>query len=241
MKKWLARTAVCASVAIAIGCGGGGGEVTRDFFLRFTNNVVDLPGGVDVFMDQEPFALGLGYGASTPTYQNLTTEKDLHFFDLYRAGTQNLVDAWAEIPRADQSHHLVAIGAASPGPQQPAARILAVTVNRIRPTGTNARLLVVNAFVREPGKATPKVDLLRSGKIEPEIAELEFAKAGEFLLAAGTYDFEVRIAGLQSGTLFTKTGVTIEAGKIYFVLIRGLEGAAGVFAPDIQFIEEPPL
>jgi hypothetical protein len=241
MKNWLARTAVCASVAVAIGCGGGGGEVTRDFFLRFTNNVVDLPGGVDVLLDQEPYAMGLGYGGSTPGYQNLTTEKNLYFFDLYRAGTQNLVDSWAEIPRADESHHLVAIGAADAGPEQPLARILAVKVNRIRPTGNNARLLVVNGFVRQPGRQTPKIDLIRSGKIQPEIEDLEFAKAAEFLLAAGTYDFEVRIAGLQSGTLFTKTGVTIEGGKIYFVVIRGLEGAGGVFAPDLQFIEEPPL
>lgn len=241
MKHGLIRLAAAGVCLAAIGCGGGGGVISTDFFVRFTNNVVDLPGGVDVFVNQEPYAVSLGYGGSTPDYDNLTTEEEIYIFDLFRAGTQNIIDSWAEIPRERQSHHLVAIGAADAGSQQPLARIVAITVNRNRPSGTNARLIVVHGFVREPGRQSPKIDLLRSGKISPEVSDLAFADTQTFLLAAGTYDFEVRIAGLMSGTLFTKPGVAVEGGKVYLVVIRGVEGGSGVFAPDIQFIEEPLL
>lgn len=241
MKHGFTRLAAAGVCLAAFGCGGGGGEVTGDFFLRFTNNVVDLPGGVDLNLDQEPYAVNLGYGGSTPTYDNLTTREDLHFLDLYRAGTRNIVDSLVEVPRLDQSHHIVAIGAADAGAQQPLARMVVVNVNRNRPSSNNARLVVLNGFVRIPGRQSPNVDLLRSGRIAPEIADLAFGDFKEFLLAAGTYDFEVRIAGLMSGTLFTKNGVTVEGGKVYLVVIRGLEGETGVFAPDLQFIEEPLL
>lgn len=241
MKHGFTRLAAAGICLAAVGCGGGGGEISTDFFVRFTNNVVDLSGGVDVYLNQEPYAVSLGYGGSTPDYDNLTTETELYFFDLFRAGTQNIVDSWVEIPRAGQSHHLVAVGAADAGPQQPVARIVAITVNRNRPSGTNARLVVVHGFVREPGRQSPNIDLLRSGKISPEVSDLAFADTQTFLLPAGTYDFEVRIAGLMSGTLFTKAGVPIEGGKVYLVVVRGVEGGSGVFAPDIQFIEEPLL
>lgn len=241
MKHWFTRLVAASVCLVAIGCGGGGGEISTDFFVRFTNNIVDLPGGVDVVLNQEPYAVNLGYGGSTPDYDNLTTEEELYIFDLFRAGTQNIIDSWVEIPRLRESHHLVSIGAADAGPQQPLARIVPVLINRNRPGGANARLIVLNGFVRQPGRQSPNVDLLRSGKIAPEISDLEFAGFKSFLLAAGTYDFEVRIAGLMSGTLFTKTGVTVEGGKVYLVVIRGVEGGSGVFAPDIQFIEEPLL
>ena len=238
MKHGFARLAAAGICLAAIGCGGG--KISTDFFVRFTNNVVDLPGGVDLNLNQEPYAVSVGYGGSTPDYDNLTTGQELYFFDLFRAGTQNIVDSLAEIPRQKQSHHIVAIGAANAGAQQPLARMVPVNVNRNRPGGNNARLIVLHGFVRT-GRQSPNVDVLRSGKIAPEISDLPFADFKEFLLAGGTYNFEVRIAGLMSGTLFTKTGVTVEGGKVYLVVIRGIEGGSGVFAPDLQFIEEPLL
>lgn len=220
------------------GCAGGGLGVFP-FFYRLTNGIVDVA-AVDLQVDKQVAATNVAFGDSTAYVETDTSPPTLIFFDLLEAGTSNFIDSIVFTKQRDISVHLFGVGMDNPGPLQPQGRLVPVNVNRRTPQGNNARLVVVHGFVRAAGTQTPNIDFFRSGQIGALISDLEFGNAETITLAEGTYDFEVRIAGLMSGTLMTTPSpVTIEARKVYIVMLRGLEGGAGALAPQIYIFEEP--
>jgi hypothetical protein len=112
-------------------------------------------------------------------------------------------------------------------------------IQRTAPPGSSARINWVHGFVRAAGTQTPNVDIVRSGQIAPIVTDLEFGGTNTIILAAGTYDFTIRVAGTQQGGLFTVSSVVIQAGKIYSIVLKGVEGQGGALAPGLEIIEEP--
>ncbi len=230
-------------LAVLVGCGGA--LQFEAFFYRFTNVIPDLV-AVDFIVEEEGGESilrgdGIVFSDSTEYFEadvDTTEVEDLIQFDLYEAGTSNQIDTIIVQKLEDVSHHVFAFGMATPGGFQPAARLVAFEVTRTTPTGSNARLIVVHGYIRKPASQTPPIDFVRSGKIDPEIEDLDFAESSVFLLAAGTYDLTVRIAGFEQSLLIEKLGVTFEAGKIYIVLLLGVEDDVTT-PPDIFIIEEP--
>ncbi len=220
---------------LAAGCGGGVRQAK--IFHRFTNIVPDVA-TADFYVNDDLSGVGIGYVAST-SYTELEDDENYTFYDGFEGGTQNVLDSIAVQKENKVSTHIFACGFQSPGSQQPGVRLVPVTVTRTTPSGSNARLIWVHAYARALGTQTPKVDIYRTGKIAPEIEDIGFGEHRVGFLAAGTYTIEVRIAGAIQGNLFSRTGVVLEAGKIYIVLLKGVEGEAGVLEPDIILIEEP--
>lgn len=236
MTKGILLTAAAVSIFAILGCGGAGRRDTR-FFYRLTNAVTDVS-GVDFRVDKNVTNSNVQFGDST-TFVEVNDTEPLIFFDILEAGTNNDIDSIVVEKQSLQSVHLFGLGVFNPGSLQPQARLVPVIVNRDQPQGNNARIVLVHGYVRAAGTQTPNIDFVRSGRISPVVEDLAFGASSTFNLAAGTYDFEVRIADLMTGVLFTRTGVTIQAGKIYVFLLQGLEGAGGNLTPAINIFEEP--
>jgi hypothetical protein len=225
-----------ALLASLYGCSGGG-QTLANYFYRFTNSIPDLA-GVDWFLDDNLETSNQAYLQSS-SYVEVVNEETLAFFDAFEAGTQNVIDAVVIQKEDEMSSHLFTLGLRTPGSQQPAARILHARITRTTPPGSNARIIFVHGYARAAGVQTPAVDIYRTGRISAELENLGFGDAQEGQLAAGSYDFTVRIAGTQQGSLIVRNGLVLEAGKIYILLLKGIEGQGGLLTPDILQIEEP--
>lgn len=236
------RLGTTFALAIALfvlpGCGGGG-RTLKPWFYRFTNAIPNLS-ALDLYRDEVLVDAGRVYLSST-AYTEMNIEEPSFFFDMNEASTSNVVDSIV-IDRVDnQSIHIIAIGTNAPGGgnPQPVARMVPIVITRTTPSG-NARVIVVHGFQKGIGVQTPNVDIVRTGQIAPIIEDLEFGRSAVRTLTPGTYDFTIRQAGLLKGNIFTKTGVVLEAGKIYLFLLKGVEGSLSPFNPDITIVEEPP-
>lgn len=236
--KLLLAAITFATIAIGLGaCGGGGAAGSIKFSHRFTNVIADL-GGLDFYVDDVLKAPNLAFGGSS-AYEKITDSARTEFIDVNDAGTSNVLDS-IEVDRVnDQSINVFALGLATPGSQQPGLRLLPVTVNRIAPSGNNARVIVVHGFIRDVGFPTPNIDLHRTPDII-EVSDLPFGESGSFLVSAGTYDFTVRITGIEDSVLIFKPGVVIQGNKVYVMILQGIENGGGAIIPDIQLIEQPP-
>ncbi len=219
------------------GCGGGGSSL-KPWFYRFTNAVPNVS-GLDLYRDKVIVDSNRGY-LSSSDYVEMTEDEPSFFFDIFEALTSNVIDSIVVDRVDEQSIHIIAIGTNAPGPgnPQPVARMVPFIITRSTPSG-NARVIFVHGFQKAAGQQTPNVDIVRSGQIAPIIEDLEFGRNAVRSLTPGTYDFTIRQAGLLKGEIFSKTGVVLEAGKIYLFLLKGVEGSLAPFDPDIQIIEEP--
>ncbi len=235
------------AVGLLLGTACQGGLRVEDFFYRFTNLIPDLA-GVDFFIDEggvkgeQLISPNLAYLSSSDFFRadvDTRQSEDLIFFIAREAGTTNKVDAIVVQKRQDQDHHVFAIGLFNPGSLQPPARLVSFQVARRTPSGSNARVYVFHAFAREAGTQTPKIDFWDASRPTPLIEDLDFGEQEVLTMAAGTYDFEVKIADLRKGVLLTKPGVVLEAGKIYIAIIHGIENDPST-PLDLTFLEEPP-
>jgi hypothetical protein len=232
---------------LLLGAACQGGLKMEDFFYRFTNLVPDLA-GVDFFIDEggvkgeQLISANMGYFSSSDFFRtgvDTQQSEDLIFFLAREAGTSNKIDAIVVQKRQDRDHHVFAIGLFNPGALQPPARLVSFEVARRTPSGSNVRLYIFHAFAREAGTQTPKIDFWDLARTNPIIENLDFGEQKVLNLPAGTYDFEVRIAGLRKGVLLTRNGVVLEAGKIYIGIIHGVENDP-THPLDFTLLEEPP-
>lgn len=219
---------------LSAGCGGGQTQVK--IYHRFTNVVPDVA-TADYYVNDSIHTPALAYLLSS-TWVKLEDNENWTFYDAFEGGTQNVLDSIAVQKQNKTSTHVFALGFKTPGAQQPGVRLVPVTVQRTTPGGSNARLIWIHGYMRAAGTQTPNVDIYRTGKIAPEIEDIGFGQTRVGFLAAGTYTIDVRIAGAQFGNLFSTTNVVLEAGKVYIVLLKGVEGEVGPLAPAVVLIEE---
>jgi|SRR5688572_19277695 len=235
--NWRLLAAGAAAVLVLVGCGGGGSEDDK-FFYRFSNAVPLLANGVDFLVDKKIEATAVQYDASTD-YVETDIEKNNVFFDVMDNATGEFLDSIVWEKEDEQNLHLFAVGIKNgPVTLQPPAQIAPVLVNRTTPQG-NVRIVFVHGYCRKSGTQTPNVDLLRSGQIQPVIADLPFADSQTFVLPAGTFTLTARYAGLISGEFLISDPIDFVAGRIYIVLLEGVEDAATPFNPKFRIFEEP--
>lgn len=229
--------ALAAALFVLPGCGGGG-QTLKPWFYRFTNAIPNVT-GLDLYRDKVLVDANRAF-LSSSDYTEMNIDEPSFFFDCNEASTSNVIDSIVLDRQDNKSFHIIAIGTNAPGGgnPQPFARMIPVEITRSTPSG-NARVIVVHAFQKGVGEQTPNVDIVRSGQIAPIIEDLEFGRSAVRTLTPGTYDFTIRQAGLLKGDIFTKSGVVLEAGKIYLFLLKGVEGSLSPFNPDIKIIEEP--
>jgi len=258
-KAWLVSGSL-ALLAVLSGCngglfGGGGSQITA-FDYRVTNGVPDLGGTSDVDYlaqidgdpDEQSFLGTFSYLGSSNFFEH-TKQNDFIDFIAQEANTTNVLDALSIDIIPDTSVHILFVGLVNAAQSQEAARLTAIRINRGSPSGSKARIIVVHGFNRDANHVTPSIDLAKPGDDAPIVGNVPFGNStlppdkqdpSKFSaeITAGTYTFEVRIAGNKFAVLFTDGPFTIEAGKIYLMLLSGEEGNA-LWPPKITLIEEP--
>lgn len=236
--NWRLFFAVVPIVILGIaGCGGGGNQEDR-FFYRITNGIPLLNGGIDFVVDKKTEATALLYDSDTD-YVEVNLDETNIFFDIVDSATGEFLDSLVVEKQDEQSLHLFAVGIKDgPNTLQPLAQIAPVIVNRTTPQG-NVRIVFVHGYCRKAGTQTPNVDLIRSGQIQPVVSDLEFAGSSTFVLPAGEYTLTARYAGLISGEFLESPVLNLEAGKVYIVLLEGIEDQADPYEPKFRVFEEP--
>lgn len=236
--NWRLLAAAVAAFLTLSGCGGGGGSDEDRFFHRITNGIPFLAGGIDFLVDKKPEATAIPYDGDTD-FVETRIEKINVFFDIKDSATGEFLDAIVWEMQDEQDLHLFAVGIKNgPVTLQPPAQLASVLVNRSTPQG-NVRIVFVHGYCRKAGTQTPNVDLLRSGQIQPVISDLAFADSQTFVLPGGTFTLTARYAGLQSGEFLVSEPFNFQAGRIYIVLLEGVEDAATPYEPKFRIFEEP--
>ncbi|HWP30169.1 MAG TPA: hypothetical protein VNK96_00355 [Fimbriimonadales bacterium] len=258
-KAWLVL-GFLAFILLLSGCngglfGGGGSKITA-FNYRVTNAVPDLGGNssvdyvaqVDGDPNEQSFLGTFSYLQFSNYFEH--KEQDIYIdYIVKEASTTNELDAISVDIIPDTSVHILFLGLVNAAPSQKSARLTAIPIDRGSPSGSKARIIVVHGFNRDATHITPNIDLAKPGDDIPIVSNVQFGNstlppdeqdASQYSaeITSGTYTFEVRIAGNKDAVLFTDGPFTLQAGKIYVLLISGEEGNS-VWPPKITLIEEP--
>lgn len=260
-KAWLVL-GFLASLVLLSGCngglfGGGGSKITA-FNYRVTNAVPDLGGSssVDYFAqvngdpNEQSFLGTFPYLQFSNYFEH--KKQDLYIdFIAKDTSTTTVLDAISIDIIPDTSVHILFVGLANkPSGKKGSARLTAIPINRGSPSGSKARIIVVHGFNRgSADEDTPNIDLAKPGDDTPIVSNVTFGNstdppdeqdASQYSaeITAGTYTFEVRIAGNKDAVLFSDGPFTIQAGKVYLLLVSGEEGNS-LWPPKITLIEEP--
>jgi Domain of unknown function (DUF4397) len=110
--------------------------------------------------------------------------------------------------------------------------------DRTIPNGNKARLIVVNAFIREPGFETPPIDFQDGDVPQFQLGNIAFGAHQTILVDAGTINFEARRTG--SELVYATKSQTFESGKIYLALVTGIENGTGTQVPQIAYLPLTP-
>jgi len=222
-----------------VGCGGGGGNTadSQRPTYRLVNASPDTP-SLDVFINEEKKGNALPYGGATPDFVSLKPD----LYDVTLRATGAAEDAWNQAFQFsnDQDTTMVACGLTNFGEEFfKRLRPAFVSVNRRPPNGSRARLIIVNAFNRKPDFENVPVDFKNPGD-NPQYDVTNIGPGGSSVLEvdAGSQTFEMRLSGAEQ--VFVTKDLTLSAGKIYLVLLSGIEDAPGTQAPDIKLVELQP-
>lgn len=231
-------------VALA-GCGGGGKGRVTDATLRVFNAVCDSTSLDIIAADNDgeyPFGTNLPYLGSSPNFARIEGKE--YDFILRESGTSN--ELWAILAQlvANRHYMLVAVGLQNYalGEEEKRAQLTGIDIDRAKPNGNKARIVVVHNYNRMVGFETTPIDFQTPG--DNPIFKIENILPQNFstveIDADGVTPLTVEARRAGSELILVSETTTLGAGKIYLVLVSGLEGGAGVQAPRIEFIEVQP-
>lgn len=232
--------ACLAAVGLLLaGCGGGGSggtsARTEDPEVRYVNASVDTP-SLDFLVNDRTEAAAVPYGEGNANgFRRLSQE----IYDVFLRPNGATEDAWAETftAAADEDYVLAGFGLRDFG-ADPAKRLrlAKVGVDRTVPNGNKARLIVLNAFNRAEGFENTPIDFKNPGENPQfEISDLGFGGTQSLLVDSGDQTFDVRLSNAEQ--VFASETLALGSGKVYFVLVTGIEDGTGTRVPDIKLVE----
>ncbi|MFY9234840.1 MAG: hypothetical protein WAO58_10330 [Fimbriimonadaceae bacterium] len=237
----MSRLLISLFVALMLflgGCGGAGGGKDTDATMRVFNSICDST-SIEFVIDDDVFGTPLAYLGSTPNFSRLEAKE--YDFRIREAGSSNELWAIVATLAAERNYVLVAVGLENfaVGEEEKRAQILGIDVDRSIPNGNKARIFIVHNYNRAAGFDTPNIDFQTPGdnplfkieNIEPQNFEVTEIDAD----GVTPVTVEARRAGTEN--VLASATTTPGAGKIYLVLVTGLEGGVGQQAPQIVFLE----
>lgn len=232
-----------AAAVMLVGCGGNsGGSTLSDPLVQFRNASTDA-GNLQLRIDDTTRASG-GYLGGPAEYIRLspTNDPDGYDFSIHDAGTGADLVRIAQPLAQDSNTFFIVHGlrTVAAGDDAKRLRLSQFSVNRQRPNGNRARLIVFHGFERSAGLATPSLVFKAPGDNTPfQTGAIESGSTQSIDVDSGTSVWEVKRS--DGDVIYVSQSATLVAGGIYVVLISGLEGAP-TFAnqPRLTFISIPP-
>jgi hypothetical protein len=222
------------------GCGGGGGgNGAGNARVAYINASPDST-NLAFDLNDDTKAASVPFGTATAFSSVKPGDYDV---SIRPTSSAQILWSEAETLSAGQSYLALAIGLSNPDFTQDTEREKRVvisldSVNRTAPTGSRARLVIVNAFVRKSGFASSSIDF-RSTETPPVINStgIDFGTANSIDVDSGAQTFEIR--DTDSDQVFTQGTATLDPGSVYVALVSGIEGSVDPSAPAIRFIKLP--
>lgn len=241
------KTILAMAGAVALfGCGGGGGHhggsssstAARVAYINASPDTAT----VDFRLNGGVTASAVAYGAATAFSNVDAQDAD---FSIRPSGAT--ADSWSEADTltADTDNLVVAVGLNTPPSDTSVTPPVVEELKRLQlyfdgidrtaPTSGLARIIVVNALVRQAGDDTPAIDFKTTDTpTTVNVANVAFGGFSSQDVAAGTVNYEVQRNGIDQ-TFVASTPLTLASGAVYVALVTGLEGSTGN-PPTIKLI-----
>ncbi len=209
-----------------IGCGGGGGGTETPKPEIFVINACTDGGSLQMRMDDNAFLSNLVYTSRSTDFFGIDyrgPEVDGWDVSIHDNGTGAELTRIAKVFNNDSDNIVLLHGLRNFGTEfDKRLRTTTFTVNRKVLNGNRARLIIVHAMERSPGLATPAIRFKNPGD-NPLVATNDIAPGAVAVLEtdSGTATWDVQRAGTQG--VFASGSLTLDPGKVYLVLISGVE------------------
>ena len=257
-----------AAVMLA-GCGGksGGSAALKDPQMLFINAVPDS-NGLDFFMNEDKRGDNVKFPESTKNFifvPFVGSEDDAYDVIVGDPVTKYQYDGEVRIFDQGTSTIVVAFGLKDFEQGDEAKRVFLTFLtpdSRTPPLGNRCRLLVFHGYNRSAGFENPPIDFQNVGDNPLYKAEnLLYGRVQALDVDSGEYiedlanpansNYFVAKRNDAEGEIVealdtfrdaqgnVKRGVNLLPGKIYFVLITGVEGRTGVQRPRMVFLDIP--
>ncbi len=226
MLRKLSIIAVAVSALVLSGCGGSGNGSIIKPELMFVNASPDA-GSITYRLNDEVEAAGLAYSANTPGFMEVDFEgPDVDGYDVsvHSAGGAELArQAIVFNQNSDNvvlAHGLVNFAA---GEELKRFRFTTFTVDRTRPVGSKARLIVVHALERGTGTSTPAIRFQNPGDIPQfQTSAIQSGTTSALVVDSGPSTWIAKRDGAD-GT-FATANLNFVAGGVYLIIVSGVEG-----------------
>lgn len=238
----ITRRAFCwiglGAVLFAAGCGGTGTSsvLPPDPELMFFNVSPDST-PISFFLDDLEVKTGQTYLQSPSPFLAVTPGDQ----DMSIAPSAGGDTTWGEAVflERDKSYLIVAFGLENFGGEPLKRQRIAILQTSRTSPNNSARLIVLHAYNRSTGFATPTIDFQNPGD-NPEYKQeaITFGNRAEIVVASGTYTFVARRTNTEN-EITPQVTQNFEGGKIYLAVVSGIEDAVGAQAPKITFFEVP--
>ncbi len=234
--RMLALVGVATVALSMVGCGGSGGGVpaVAKPVARYVNASPDST-ALDFLLNDKVKATSLPFGGSTADFAEIQPPLNFDLIAQEHGQVDQLVDE-VFTPANGHSFVLVAVGLENPqGEELKRIRFATLDVDRTVPNGNKARLIVLHAFNRPTGFDTPNIDFQTPGD-NPQfsLSDISFAASKTIVVDSGTQTFQARRAG--SGQIYAEKSLVLDPGKVYLVIVNGIQDEVGAKAPDITLI-----
>lgn len=249
--RFLVALGVLATTLLA-GCagGGGGGGSTNlpDPEVRFINGSPNNT-GIDFLLNEVVKASNVAFGSASPNFQSIdfiSAQDDGYDISVRPNGGEEL-DRFGQVFNRDTDTLIVTLGLHDAGTEfDKRLQIFTYPISRTAPTGTRARVYVINGFIRADGFNTPNVSFQSVDAGDPppfnnpsvETTDMTFGAIRNLLVDATSFQFIVRRADTDALVQYASANVSLLPGHIYAAIITGHEGEVDLnLQPKIVFIE----
>jgi hypothetical protein len=229
--------AALATMALA-GCAGNTAGGLADPDLFFFNGSPD-GGSLDFFVDDSSLAAGFDFLEASVSFSKTSAEqRDL---SVRQSGSSKEIDNVLATFFKGRHYLICALGLLDPaGENEKRLRIVVADVNRARPAGNKARLIIFHGFHLQAGFQTPNIDFKSPGD-NPQFLASDIPVGGFKVLTVDSRDQSFLASRSGKELDYVAKDVFLEDGGIYAVFVLGVEGGAGSLAPRIEFVRLPAL
>jgi|CXWL01.1.fsa_nt_gi hypothetical protein len=240
MNRILTWMAIAGLGLALTGCGGGGTTGTNepDPAARFINGSCDTTSLEFVhFVDGVETILqtGIGYLGSSTTFFDVEPE-DLDL-GVREVGTTE--DLWNEVfaMERDKDYLICVLGLKTFGIEtEKRLRIQRYLIDRNAPNANKSRIYVVHGLNRSSGNQTTGIDFQNPGNNpQYKLTDIAYLNEQHIDIDSTTHTFEARRFGTES--IYVQRTFAFESGKIYVVLLSGVEDGIGTNAASMEIIE----
>lgn len=236
----------CLAVFALPGCGGQGGSSSggADPTVFFIDASPDA-GGLDYVMNAIVRALNLDYLEASTGFTSVPFISDANGgYDVITRenGTNTELDAQNVVLNKSTHTVFVTVGLKNyiVGEELKRLRTFGVNVDRKAPNGNKARLYIVHGFIREVGQATPAIKFQNAGDNPQFFSQaINFGTSAAMLVDSGTADWWAKRDDATADVVYASATLTLDPGKIYIVLVSGIENELAPIDPQITLIEIP--